>query len=146
MADIRWENFVWKDSRPLSPSELEPLEKTWGITLPEEYKRVVVSHQGQAPCPCVFRVGRGANVFAVLLTVTHDAERASYSIRESYSLLRPHVAPGLYPFGKTSGGEYLCFEYKNSSARPGVVLVTVDMTVHPVARSFEELLAGLHDD
>jgi hypothetical protein len=146
MMDIRWENYVWKEPRPLASSEVERLEASWQVTLPDAFKRVVAAHQGMAPEPCVFKVGRGANVFSVLLTVTRDAERASYSIQDSYDLIRSHVPSGIYPFGKTPGGEYLCFDYRGSASPPRVVLVTVDMAVLPVANSFQELLDGLQDE
>jgi len=146
MTDIHWENYVWKDPHPALPSEIEQLQSMWGVDLPDEYKRVVSVHQGRTPDPCVFKVGKGANVFSVLLTVARDADRASYSILDSYNLIRPHVSAGIYPFGKTPGGEYLCFDYKNSTHEPRIVLVTVEMSIYPVATSFQELLAGLHDD
>jgi hypothetical protein len=146
MRDIHWERYVWKEPRPAASSEIERLEAMWGVELPVEYKRVVAAHQGMTPEPCVFKVGRGANVFSVLLTVTRDAERASYSIQDSYNLIRSHVPSGIYPFGKTPGGEYLCFDYRDSAHPPRIVLVTVEMTLHPVANSFQALLEGLHDD
>lgn len=146
MMDIRWENYVWKEPRSVASSELERLEAMWGVELPAEYKRVVSAHQGMTPDPCVFKVGRGANVFNVLLTVTRDDARASYSIQDSYNLIRSHVPRGLYPFGKTPGGEYLCFDYRDSAHDPRIVLVTVEMSIHAVADSFRALLEGLHDD
>ncbi|KFA88467.1 hypothetical protein Q664_41360 [Archangium violaceum Cb vi76] len=146
MMDIRWENYVWKEPRPVASSELERLEDMWQVALPGEFKRIAAAHQGMAPEPCVFKVGRGANVFSVLLTVTRDADRASYSIQDSYDLIRSHVPSGIYPFGKTPGGEYLCFDYRGAAHQPQIVLVTVEMSVLPVANSFQELLEGLHDD
>lgn len=144
--NIRWENYVWREPRPVTPSDVERLEASWQVALPDEFKRVVAAHQGMAPEPCVFKVGRGANVFSVLLTVTRDPERASYSILDSYDLIRPHVPSGIYPFGKTPGGEYLCFDYGGSVHQPRIVLVTVEMSVLSVANSFQELLEALHDD
>lgn len=144
--DIRWEGYVWKEPRPVSSSDIEQLEARWGVEFPGEYKRLIAAHQGMSPEPGVFKVGRGANVFSVLLTVTRDESHSSYSIEDSYALIRSHVPSGIFPFGKTPGGEYLCFDYGGSSRQPRIVLVTVEMSVHPVASSFQELLAGLHDD
>lgn len=118
----------------------------WGVELPDEYKRVVAAHQGMTPEPCVFEVGRGAHVFSVLLSVSRDPDRASYSIQGAYNLIRAHVPSGIHPFGKTPGGDYLCFDYRDSVHTPQIVLVTVEMTLHPVANSFQELLEGLYDD
>jgi hypothetical protein len=146
MADIRWADYVWKEPRPVAPHELEQLEAKWGVELPEAYKRLVSAHQGRTPEPCVFKVGRGASVFSVLLTVTRDVAHASYSIQDAHSLIRAHVPGDVYPFGKTSGGEYLCFDYAGDLQRPKIVLVAVDMSVHAVTDSFQSLLDGLHDD
>ncbi len=146
MVDIRWENYVWREPRPVAPQELERLEAKWEVELPEEYKALVSAHQGKTPEPCVFDVGRGASVFSVLLTVTRDAAHASYAIQDAHDLIRAHVAGAIYPFGKTSGGEYLCFDYEGSPRHPRVVLVTADMSVHEVASGFQALLDGLHDD
>jgi hypothetical protein len=143
--DIRWEGYVWKEPRPVSSSDIKQFEARWGVELPGDYKRLIVTHQGMTPEPGVFKVGRGANVFSVLLTVSRDEEHPSYSIEDSYTLIRPHVPSGIFPFGKTPGGEYLCFDY-GTSRHPRIVLVTVEMAVYPVANSFQELLAGLHDD
>ena len=146
MVDIRWENYVWKAPRPVSPHELERLETKWEVELPEEYKAIVSIHQRRTPEPCVFTVGGGASVFSVLLTVSRDAARASYAIQDAHDLIRAHVTEAVYPFGKTSGGEYLCFDYEGSPRHPRIVLVAVDMSVHAVASSFQALLDELHDD
>ncbi|EPX56964.1 hypothetical protein D187_006718 [Cystobacter fuscus DSM 2262] len=127
-------------------SDIERLESMWGVELPGDYKKVLAAHQGKTPEPCVFKVGKGANVFSVLLTAARDVDRASYSIQDSYDLIRSHVPTGIYPFGKTPGGEYLCFDYEGIAHQPRIVLVTVEMSIHPVANSFQELMEGLYDD
>ncbi len=43
------------------------------------------------------------------------------------------------------GGEYLCFDYRGSPEQPGIVLVTVEMDIYPIANSFREFLDGLHE-
>ncbi|WP_414639198.1 SMI1/KNR4 family protein [Archangium sp.] len=52
---------------------------------------------------------------------------------------------GIYPFGDTPGGEYLCFDFRGSLQQPRIVLVTIEATIHPVANSFQDLMEGLHD-
>lgn len=60
-------------------------------------------------------------------------------------VLKPLVPTGIFPFGKTSGGEYLCFDYRAAPEQPKVVLVTVETTIKPVANSFADFMASLHD-
>jgi hypothetical protein len=62
-----------------------------------------------------------------------------------HEVLAPHVPPGIFPFGRTPGGEYLCFDFRNAPDTPRVVLVTGELSVLPVANSFQEFLEGLHD-
>ena len=142
---ILWKPYVWKQPRPVAPEELQALESQWGVKLPEDYKQLVSVHQGMTPQPGVFHVGRGANVLGVLLTITRDEESELYSVQHTYDVIRPHVPPGVYPFGDTPGGEQLCFDYRNSPDQPTILLVTVEMSLYPVANNFSQFLQGLHD-
>jgi hypothetical protein len=145
MSTVRWLPYVWKQSRPADPREVEQIEEQWHIKLPEQYKQIVSVHQGMTPEPSVFKVGRGGDVFCVLLTLSVDKDNEYYSVHKTYELLKPHMPEGLYPFGTTSGGENLCFDYRDSTPQPRVVLLTVEMNALPVASSFEELLEGLYE-
>ncbi|WP_395843320.1 SMI1/KNR4 family protein [Archangium violaceum] len=98
-----------------------------------------------APEASVFDAGKFRDVFCILLTLTGDEERETYSIARAYDVLKPHVPSGIFPFGKTSGGEYLCFDYRAAPEHPKVVLVTVETTIKAVASSFADFMASLHD-
>ncbi len=128
-----------------TPHELELLERQWGVRLPSDYRRLVVAHQGMSPEPSAFNVGSGRDVFCVLLTVSIDEERDEYSLRRVYGILEPHVPAGIFPFALTSGGEFLCFDYRASPEHAAVVLVSVGMLVHPVAGSFSDFMASLYE-
>jgi hypothetical protein len=145
MSTVRWVSYLKKQPRPVDPYELEQLEQQWGIKLPEQYKQLVSECQGMTPEPSVFKVGRGDDVFCVLLTLSVVEDRESYSVRKAYEVLKPHMPERLYPFGRTSGGEHLCFDYRDSPPQPRVVLLTVEMNALPVASSFEEFLEGLYE-
>jgi cell wall assembly regulator SMI1 len=143
---VRWKPYVWKEPRPVEPGELEKLESDWGVRLPEDYKQLVSLHQGMTPKPSGFKVGRGENAFSVLLTVSSHQGKESYSVPKVYQTIRQYAPPGIYPFGSTPGGEDLCFDYRQSSGQPRVVLVSVDASIHAVANAFQEFLEGLFDD
>lgn len=142
---VRWVNYLWDEPHPAISQDFEQLESHWGIRLPEDYKSIAATYQGMSPEPGVFNVGKGASVFNVLLTVVEDSERPVYSVMSAYEVVQPHVPEGIYPFAETPGGEYLCFDYRGSPDQPKVVLVTVEMFIYPVANSFTEFLANLHD-
>lgn len=143
-TDIQWEPYLWDEPRPMEPHELEQLEHQWSVRLPADYKELVARYQGMAPEPSVFEVGRGDDAICVLLTINTGEEKESYSVHTAESLLRAHLPAGIHPFAKTIGSEYLCFDYRNAPDCPRVVLVTVEMTVHPIADSFSEFLGKLH--
>src|SRR5687768_15297247 len=105
--DIRWRHYLWKEMRPVPSGEIEKLELAWGVKLPDEYKELVALCQGMTPEPGAFRLGRGENVFSVLLTITRDEDHDSYSVWRAYEVMRPHIPSGIYPFGDTPGGEPL---------------------------------------
>ena len=143
---IRWKPYLRDESHPIDVSQIYPIEQSWGVRLPEVYKQLVSQYQGMAPEPCVFNVGEGEDVFNDLLTITPIEERESYSVMHVYEVLEPHLPTGLFPFGRTPGGEYLCFDYRDSPDEPRVVLVTVEMSILPVANNLQEFLDGLHDE
>lgn len=85
------------------------------------------------------------DAFSVLLIVSADREKEAYSVSKAYQVLEPHVPAGIFPFALTPGGKYLCFDYRESSEQPKITLVTVEMHIYPVAESFTDFMASLHD-
>jgi hypothetical protein len=146
MRNIRWRYYVWRERRPVEPAEIELLQASWGVRLPEEYKKLVSEYQGMSPEPSTFRVGRVVKGFNTLLAITRDSESESYSVQHCDAVLRPLVPSGIHPFGDTPGGEYLCFDYRDSPEQPRIVLVSVEAHVHLVANGFQEFMDGLYDD
>jgi hypothetical protein len=143
---VRWEPYLWDEPRPVHPHELEQLERRWGVELPEEYRRIVSQHQGMTPEPGVFRLGDGNDVLSVLLPITVDEEKKPYSLLRAHDRLAPHVPSGIFPFARTPGGEFVCFDYRDSPRRPKVVHVSVELLITPIADSFSELLDALHEE
>ncbi|MFE8596112.1 SMI1/KNR4 family protein [Archangium violaceum] len=142
---IRWKPYLRDESHPIDVGRLQPVEQAWGVRLPELYKQLVCRHQGMAPEPCLFNVGGSEDVFNDLLTITPIEGRESYSVMRVHEVLAPHLPPGIFPFGRTPGGEYLCFDFRNAPDAPRVVLVTSELSILPVANSFHAFLEELHD-
>ncbi|HYO55715.1 SMI1/KNR4 family protein [Archangium sp.] len=142
---VRWEPYLRNEPHPADSHVLDHLEQQWRVKLPEQYKELVSTYQGMGPEPCAFNVGTGNDAVSVLLLVSADKEKESYSVHKAHSVLEPHVPVGIYPFALTPGGEYLCFDYRSTQARPKIVLVTVDMSIHPVADSFIAFMDGLYN-
>ena len=142
---IRWEPYLGVDLQPVSQSDFSQLEHEWGVRLPDEYKTLVSAYQGMTPEPAVFDVGKGTNVFNVLLTIKGHDGRESYSVKRAYEVLRPHVPVGLFPFAATSGGEFICFDYRANATQPGIAFITVETFIYPVADSLTSFLEQLHE-
>ncbi len=142
---ISWEPYVWDAPHPVAPGELEAIEQQWGVSLPDEYRSVVSIHQGMTPNPHIIDIGRGDSSICTLLTISEDESSHTYSIRDAYGLLRPHIPSGIYPFALTGSGEYACFDYRDAPNQPRIVLVTVETDIYPIADSFSEFLERLHE-
>ncbi|HYO57894.1 SMI1/KNR4 family protein [Archangium sp.] len=144
-AEVQWKPYVWDEPRPAPPDELDLLEKQWSVRLPEEYKKLVLTHQGMTPTPGIFNVGKIEDAMSVLLTIITDPKHKSYAISDSYSILKLHIPAKIYPFAMTPGCGHLCFDYRSSMDQPKIVLVTEEMYVYPVADSFTAFMNSLHD-
>ena len=141
---IKWEPYLDTSLPQATSHDLSQLEREWGVELPIEYKALVTAYQGMGPLPDGFDVGRGDNVFNVLLTVTSDKEHESYSVRRAYEVLKPLVPAGIFPFADTPGGEFICFDYRNHPLPPKIVLVTVQASIHSIADNLSAFLNSLH--
>jgi hypothetical protein len=115
------------------------------VRLPDEYKTLVSAYQGMTPEPSVFDVGKGTNVFSVLLTIKIHEGRESYSVERAYEVLKPHLPAGLFPFATTSGGEFICFDYRTNSKQPGIAFITVETFIYPIANNLTSFLRQLHE-
>jgi cell wall assembly regulator SMI1 len=142
---VRWLGYLWQEPHPATPDEIGSLERDWGVQFPEDYKRLIAIHQGMTPEPPVFDVDKGTDVFNTLLTIHDDEKWQEYSARRVFEALKPHVPTGILPFADTPGGQFVCFDYRKTTAQPAVVLVTVEMDIYPIAESFSEFLKKLHD-
>jgi hypothetical protein len=142
---LRWKPYCWREPHPVPPEEFEKLERQWGVRLPEEYKRIASACQGMTPEPSAFNVGNGNDVFNALLPLIGDEEARVCAVHEAYRTLEPHLPAGIYPFANTPGGEFICFDYRDSPREPKVVHVSVELSITPVADSFRAFLEGLYD-
>jgi hypothetical protein len=94
------------------------LEREWRIKFPDDYKRVVMEHQGMTPTPYVIDIGRSNNAICELMTVSVDEQQRSYAMCHVYPLIKNLVPAGIYPFAGTGTGDYFCFDYRASATAP----------------------------
>jgi SMI1 / KNR4 family (SUKH-1) len=141
----QWKPYLWDETHPVDSQVLDQFEQQWKVKLPEQYRKIASVHQGMSPEPCAFDVGTGNDAFCVLLIVSADKEKESYTISNAHHVLQPHVPAETLPFALTPGGEYLCFDYRDSPTQPRIVLVTIEMSIRPVADSFTAFMNGLYN-
>jgi len=114
--------------------------------LPETYKQVIETHQGMVPIPSTFRVGRGSDSVGPFLTLSPDLQWGStYSALGIHEQFKSFLPEGVYPFAITPGGEYLCFDYRDTTGEPRIVFMTVEADLLPVAEDFTHFLRSLYD-
>lgn len=148
---VRWRPRIWEEPHPATTLEVEALERSWGVNLPDDYKSVAMIHQGMMPEPHVIDIGKGNNVVCELLTISEseDERLRIYSMADTYDLVRPHIPANVYPFASTGSGDFICFDYRSSPEAPKVVFYFTEApgedALFPVADSFTEFLAKLHD-
>jgi cell wall assembly regulator SMI1 len=142
---VHWVPYLSIALKAVTPQDLAELEREWGVSLSEEYKALVTAYQGMTPEPGVFDVGRGTNVFNVLLTVKRHEGREAYSVGGVHDALKPLVPRGVFPFAGTPTGEYICFDYRSRPSSPQIVFVTVEAFIYQVAEGLTDFLNKLHN-
>jgi cell wall assembly regulator SMI1 len=155
---VRWQPYLWERSRPASPADIERVEAGLGVRFPEDYRRAVMEHQGEAPHPNLFDfVEEGKKTTTVMGPLFHFAEDAgdesldSYNVLESYRARGNILPEGVIPFSEDPGGNPIAFDFRRSADSPPVVFVNHeaaggDEGVWTVAASFSELLDKLYSD
>jgi hypothetical protein len=143
---VRWKKYLWQEPLVATSRDIARLEQAWGVVLPEGYKQVIATHQGMVPTPSTFRVDRGSDSVGPLLTISSDPQWGStYSALSIHEQFKSFLPEGVYPFAATPGGEYLCFDYRDATGEPRIVLMTVEASLLPVAADFIHFLRGLYD-
>jgi cell wall assembly regulator SMI1 len=148
MTSITWTPYVWNHSRPASKEDISALEKLWGVSLPADYKEVIIAHQGDTPSPECIAVRNGETNVTALLTIGANTDKPEYSMQSGYETIKDEVPPGIIPFAISSGGKYFCFDYRHPGTQPKIVFwVPEEEEDHGlifVASNFSEFLDALH--
>lgn len=152
---LGWRPYHWDRPRPASPADVERVETALGIRFPEDYRRVVQEHQGEAPIPNLFdfeeKGRRTTSVMGPLLHFREDAggTAESYHILRSWELRRDWLPPRVIPFSEDPGGNPIAFDFRRSADAPPVVFVDHEsggVAIWPIAASFTEFLSSLYSE
>lgn len=129
-------NIVWKRGTQIDESLIKEVETMYNITLPMDYKKVVLENNNARPSVSTFDTEVSKeHVFKKLLSLRQDDIENVYKAKSVLSA----VDTNLFPFGIDPAGNFLCF--KN-----GIVCYWLheDDSVYKVANNFTDFLNGLY--
>ncbi|MGH1048793.1 MULTISPECIES: SMI1/KNR4 family protein [Bacillus] len=145
MNKVTWIGISKKE---ITDKEIQQVEKYLGVKFPIDFIECVKKYDGGYPRPKIFDIsGQDENVFSKLLTFDLESRN---SILQVYEDIKDGLIDKVYPFGKDSFGNHLCFDYRNNPEAPIVVFweheeEDIEEAIYPVCSSFTELLNSLYE-
>jgi hypothetical protein len=148
---------MYDTERPLSPKDLEELERRLSISLPVAYRAWLLKHNGGQPVPGGFRYkhetgpytdGNVAWFFAVYEGQFENFERTY----RAYKVLSRRFPENLVPIARDGSGNYICLSFGGSDAGKVYFWDHEEEPASPsygnchlIADSFDEFIDGLRD-
>jgi hypothetical protein len=138
---VRWRN----EPNPVGEDQVRRLEKQLGVRFPDEYREVLLHHDGQALEPCHFRTAPG-RVHALRFISIHDG---LLGVLSDDALGQFDFIPdGLVPIAldPVTGG-VLFLDFRAHQGKPSVLFLGFEHAEPEfVCASFAELMDSLFDD
>jgi len=132
---------------PADEEMVERLERRLGLRLPDEYRDVLLHHDGQSVEPCHFHRA-GGQVQTVRFYSLHD-EGLLRCVLEDESGQWDFLREGnMVPFGRdphANVGGQLLLDFRESPDKPGVAYLDAWLQPEAVAESFAALMGSLFD-
>ena len=129
-------NITWKRGSKIDEATIKKVETKFGITLPGDYKSIIINHNNARPSVSTFDTESSTeHVFKKLLSLKEDDLETVYKAKKVLS----KIDDTLFPFANDPAGNYLCF--KNGTV---VYWLHEDDSVLKVANSFTEFIAKLY--
>ena len=125
---------------PLTIKDIRDIESKLELTLPNEYKKILLSHHGARPDKKRFVTStKTERVLKTFVPVTSDYEINLFSLIEWLNLPQ-----GVIPFASTPSGDYICFRYEQNED-PVIVLYHHEIySFEHVTNSFNQFLQSLY--
>lgn len=98
----------WLNYKDISIDIIESVENRLEITLPEDYKQIVLKYDGGYPNPNHFKVDGKVEIFNNLISLDENEYNNIYEILED---LQDRIGDQLIPFAEDGFGNLLCFDY-----------------------------------
>ena len=145
---VSWFNSAIRNPSPASDDQVQKAERELGVRLPADFLAIAKTHQGAMPEPECFDLPEGGK--GSIKYLLHFEEEPFYS---SIAALREPVNDVLpkkvIPFAEDSGGNLLCFDYRNSDETPEILFWdhegNAPFPLQTIASSFTDLITRLRD-
>lgn len=98
----------WLNYKGISKDIIECVEHRLQITLPDDYKQIVLKYDGGYPNPNHFQVGEKVEIFNNLISLDENECNNIYEVLED---LQTRIGDQLIPFAEDGFGNVLCFDY-----------------------------------
>ena len=129
-------DITWKRGSKIDESIIKEVETTFGVTLPNAYKSIVIENNNARPSIFTFDTESSReHVLKKLLSLKKEDIETIYKAKKVLS----KIDNTLIPFANDPAGNYLCF--KGDSV---VYWLHEDNSISKVANSFTEFLAKLY--
>lgn len=139
---ITWETR----NRPISEEAVAKVEACWRIRFPDDYRALVLAFDEGTPDTDVFHLPDGDRVlFSNLFSLNPES---SFNILHAWVSRFEYLPARIFPFADDGGGNFYCFDYRETDENPPVVFLFHDPMDEPIpaAASFAELLDRLEAD
>ncbi len=141
---VTWHDGLIANPPLASDDAVRTAERALRVRFPADFLAVARVHQGATPVPSGITLPDGA--VTAVKNLLHFADEPG--IRNIVARRFPVVdvlAKGVIPFAEDIGDDLFCFNYRKTPDAPTVVFWSVDTGMVPLAASFTDFLALLHD-
>lgn len=106
-TQIEWRN----GGSPGNPNQLKEIEATLDVSFPEDFCRLILSHQGGVPHKNSFIVPAVSGAFGSCVGAFLWIEKENDDSIEIAIRNLEFLPSGFVPFADDGGGNYICFNY-----------------------------------
>ncbi len=141
---VTWQAGVSPNPSVASDAAVRAAERALRIRFPADLLAVARVQQGAVPTPAKITLPDGA-VTAVKHLLHFAEEPGMQNIVARQFPVANVLDKGVIPFAEDIGDDLFCFNYRETPDTPSVVFWSVDSGIIPLAASFTEFVALLHE-
>lgn len=141
---VEWTAGAIQDPSPPADAVVRQAEDELRVDLPADFLAVARACQGARPQPGGVTLPDGSVTAVDCLLHFEDAPFTTNILAAGFPY-EGILPKGVIPFARDIGGDVYCFNYRDDYDRPSVVYWSADTGMVPLAASFTEFVASLHD-